>query len=684
MSRTQIGWLVSMAKTAAFSAPPAPSIRLCIGVTGHREANPAFSVNRKAIEEALCQAFDLFDGVVAEERAANPSKVVAATRMHSLLVDGLDQIAARQAKDRDWELVAPLPFGRKLNTAINAHPANVEEARFLLCGDGACSKPTQDRAATINGLVDGARLFELADRDALIEPLFLAKLSAPTDVNAAQAYSFAASERVALAAQVMIEQSDMVVGVWDGASTSFVGGTGHTIALALSMGTPVLWIDARNPRSWRILQVPEHLAALPHLPGEANQPTKELRALVESVMRPTPGKAKSVKGDHEEGLRALDSEKWRPKSQFLWHGYRRVEALFGSDRIGDRFRNLTVTYETPDAILTGSGHSQTEAARNLLQQDPHFASKISTDILKRLSWADGISSHLSDAYRGGMVLNFLFGAFAVVGGIAYLPIASSEQKWIFAGFELVLLAGILAITWVGQKRRWHRRWFETRRVAEYLRHATILLTLGVARPSGRWPRGIQTSWPEWYVRHGLRDVGLPQVTITSAYLRIALADLVLRHVTSQSAYHRQKAKRLHKTHHRLDQLSETLFTLAVVSVSLYLGLKLAGTAHVIDKEVASHFSKLFTFLGVFLPTFGGAIASIRYFGDFERFSAISEVTAEKLDVIAERGAILLAGPEELISYAQVAELAHATDDVVVSEIENWQSVFGGKSITVPV
>jgi hypothetical protein len=119
-------------------------------------------------------------------------------------------------------------------------------------------------------------------------------------------------------------------------------------------------------------------------------------------------------------------------------------------------------------------------------------------------------------------------------------------------------------------------------------------------------------------------------------------------------------------------------------VSLYLGLKFAGTTHLISKEVASHFSKLFTFLGVFLPTFGGAIASIRYFGDFERFSAISEVTAEKLDVIAERGAILLAGPEQLISYAQVAELVHATDDVVVSEIENWQSVFGGKNIAVPV
>jgi hypothetical protein len=452
----------------------------------------------------------------------------------------------------------------------------------------------------------------------------------------------------------------------------------------LSMGTPVLWIDARNPRSWRILSVPEHLATLPHITGDATHPHEDLRKLVESVLRPTPGKAKAQKGDHEEGLKALEAEKWRPKSQFWWHGYRRVEALFGSERFADRFRNLSISYESPEAAPTGNSQAQIEAARNLVQQDPDFVEKISVDILKRFVWADGISSHLSDAYRGGMVLNFLFGAFAVVGGIAYLPMASSEQKWIFAGFELVLLAGILAITWIGQKRRWHRRWFETRRVAEYLRHATILLTLGVARPSGRWPRGTQTSWPEWYARHGLRDVGLPQVTITSTYLRTALCDLVLRHAAAQSTYHRQKAKRLHKTHHRLDQLSEALFALAVLSVSLYLGLKFAGTTHLISKEVASHFSKLFTFLGVFLPTFGGAIASIRYFGDFERFSAISEVTAEKLDVIAERGAILLAGPEQLISYAQVAELVHATDDVVVSEIENWQSVFGGKNIAVPV
>jgi hypothetical protein len=85
-----------------------------------------------------------------------------------------------------------------------------------------------------------------------------------------------------------------------------------------------------------------------------------------------------------------------------------------------------------------------------------------------------------------------------------------------------------------------------------------------------------------------------------------------------------------------------------------------------------------------LPTFGGAIAGIRYFGDFERFSAISKVTSDKLDVVHIRIRQLLAIPSATIDYARVSDLAHATDDIVVSEIESWQAVFSGKHVTVPV
>ncbi len=123
---------------------------------------------------------------------------------------------------------------------------------------------------------------------------------------------------------------------------------------------------------------------------------------------------------------------------------------------------------------------------------------------------------------------------------------------------------------------------------------------------------------------------------------------------------------------------------AVASVSAYLLLKGGGAMHWIDKHIAASLSYGFTFLGVMLPTFGASIAGIRYFGDFERFSAISEVTAEKLDAVVGRIEMLLKAPDAELTYGRVSELAHAADDIVVSEIENWQAVFGGKHIAVPV
>jgi hypothetical protein len=86
----------------------------------------------------------------------------------------------------------------------------------------------------------------------------------------------------------------------------------------------------------------------------------------------------------------------------------------------------------------------------------------------------------------------------------------------------------------------------------------------------------------------------------------------------------------------------------------------------------------------FRMTFGGAIAGIRYFGDFERFSSISDVTSKKLSAIHTRMAQLMDIPESAIDYGPVAELAREVDDVVVDKIESWQAVFAGKHVAVPV
>ncbi len=650
------------------TAPPPPAARLSLGVTGHRGGNAVFAANRSRVEAVLVEIFTAIDAVTAAEPTPP-----APTRLHCLLADGVDQIAASGTLVRGWELVMPLPFGRNLNVAINATPETVADAQALIAGSDAADPATQARAAAIRELSQRAHLFELAERDAVIADLFIAKMDAPSDLAKAQTFSAHSSERVALAGRVMIEQSDIIIGVWDGASTSLIGGTGHTIAAALELGAAVVWINAHNPEDWTILRTPESLAARPT--GANDDRIEVLAGLVRAALRPPAGGLRA-------GVAAMGSEAWHPHSSRWWTGYRRIEAMFGGG--GRPFRSLRQIYQTPDRVAHGSGASVLAAASALPGADTAFAARIDGEVLRRYAWSDGISAYLSDSYRGGMIANFLLSACAVIVGIAYQPFATSGDKWMFAGVEFLMLGAILFITWLGGKRRWHGRWFETRRVAEYFRHAPILLLLGVARPPGRWPKGSDTSWPEYYARAGLRAMGLPRVAITPAYLRAALADLLDAHVVSQRDYHLGKAAKLTNVHHNLDGFSARLFQLAVVSVALYLSLKGAAALAIIPHEWPHSAAYAFTFMGVTLPTLGAAIAGMRYFGDFERFAAISEVTAEKLDAVHARLTLLLTAPDEALDYARASELAHATDDIVVSEIENWQAVFGGKHITVPV
>jgi hypothetical protein len=638
---------------------------LALGITGHRASNPSFCAHAETIAAALANLFARIASIA--EGLPGPR---GTPRLHSLLVDGTDQIAADLALARGWELVVPLPFGADLNLAINAHPATPADAAMLCRGKPAADPAVEARAAAIRAITARAHLFELADHDAEVEALWLASLAAPDDRVAARAFEALASDNVALAGRVMIERTDLVIAVWDGKIANLPGGTGHTVTTALAMGTPVLLIDPAAPESWSILARPEELAQ----PRDDAPDLARLEAIIRAAV---------VVEGWEPAM--LDREVWRPRSSRVFGLYRRIERVFGGGP--GAFGSLRVEYEAPRAIASGSGAGLIAAAAAMPGGDGQVAEKLRGEVLPMFAWADGISSRLADAYRSGMCVNFVLAALAVIIGIAFLPTGMGAIKWAFAAIELLLLVGIVALTAAGSRRGWHRRWFELRRVAEYLRHAPGLLLLGVARPTGRWPRagggGKGAEWPEYFARHALRSVGLPQVRVTRAYLRAGLEGAVLPHVSAQRAYHETKAHRLEAVHHGLDRAAETCFALAVVSVLAYLLCKLGGIAGVLPKPLAGDVSPLFTFFGVAFPTLGANLAGIRYFGDFERFGAISLVAAEKLREIEARIALLLSGAEPALTYAAAADLMHALDEAVVDEIESWQSVFGAKHLALP-
>ena len=636
---------------------------LAIAITGHRPDNSALAANEAAVTRTLSRLFDRFDEI-RRAQDTEPRSV----RLHCLLAGGIDQTSASLALDRGWSLVAPLPFGSGLNLAINAGASNAQDAAALCEGRVASDPEVEARANVIRSLMERAHIFEIADRDEEIGELFKTTLTNPGDGQSMHRFTALCSDNVALAGRVMIERSDLLVAVWDGKMTDLPGGTGHTVLKALEQGTPVLVIDPASPEDWSILTQPEELGHRGK--ADAAPDNDRLNALISSAL-----------GEGQMGMDALDKEKWRAKGPFGFGIYRRIESLFG----GRSAKSGTTksVYEAPDQIGSGSAEPMLNASAQILGPESQLQTRLRDQLVPMFAWADGVSGRLSDAYRSGMSVNFILSALAIIAGIAYLPFDLSKYKWIFASVELVLLATIISITYAGYRRAWHRRWFETRRVAEYLRFAPGILMMGVARPIGRWPRGESRDWPERYCRDALRDAGLPEAKIDRAYLRHVLQDVVLPHVRNQRAYHEAKSGQLRRVHNRIDKAAEYGFLAALVSVSIYLGLELGAVAGLLPPDWPYATAKTFTFLGVAFPTVGANLAGIRYFGDFERFSAISSVTATKLADIEERTALLLDGDEKRLTYHTASSLVRTVDDIVVEEIQSWQAVYGAKHLALP-
>ncbi len=648
--------------------PAGLPVRLAVGITGHRGGNPALAADGTHITATLAGIFAEIEAGLSAERAATPALTIHPTRLHTLLAHGVDQLAATAASALGWEIVAPLPFGRALNVAINAQPNTHTDGVALLAGGDASDPAVQARADGIRHWSDRARLFQLADRDVEIATLFEAMLASPDDAVRARHFHAAAAAQAALAGRVMVEQSDLMIGVWDNGSRDGVGGTGHTIVRALEIGTPVLLLDPARPEHWSILSSTESLAGWQTRTG---QDRERLHAVVGNALHARDGGV----------ARTLGDEAWHPRGTRASTLYRRIEALFGGEP--HPLRSLVQDYEPPERIANGSAAPLMDAASALPGADRAFAAAVAEDILPAFARADGISARLSDSYRSGMVANFILSALAVIVGVAWLPLGVDGSKWSFALAEFGLLAAILVITWLGGRRRLHARWFETRRAAEYLRHAPILLLVGVARPPSHWPRATGTAWPEYAARHALRAPGLPEMAVTRSFLRSALQGLLAPHVASQRAYHQAKAKRLETISHRLDLLAVTLFKIAVASVAIWLLMRAGAALQWLPYAWPHASSKTFAFLGIALPTLGASIAGIRYFGDFERFAAISEVTAGKLAQVEVRIGQLLAGPDAAIDYEGVSRLTHGIDGIVVGEIESWQAVFSGKPMALP-
>jgi hypothetical protein len=86
---------------------------------------------------------------------------------------------------------------------------------------------------------------------------------------------------------------------------------------------------------------------------------------------------------------------------------------------------------------------------------------------------------------------------------------------------------------------------------------------------------------------------------------------------------------------------------------------------------------LFTFVTALLPTFGAALGAIDAQGDFRTRSEQSARTAARLNFIDQALA------QEPMDFARLTDRVQKTSDIMMADLEEWQTVFRTRPLSLP-
>lgn len=650
-----------MTHPTPLEAPPRARIAFRVGVVGHRpnklpKTDAALESIRARITEVLGAVTKTVRDFSVSADAAFYADLPPVVRAVSPLAEGVDRMFASAALDLGCELCCPMPFARA-EFENDFAPGDALEGRSLETFQHLLARASENAGLTAFEL-DGSR------------------------DNEGSAY--------AVAARIVLNQSDLLVAVWDGRASSGAGGTLDTIEQALRYHVPVLWIDAEvdaaasGEAAWMFVQSWSDLNAAP---GEIRAQPRRLSAagrgeddalarVIETIVLGELAPPSSDRNIHmvaDERTRALDyfAER-RPRFNvaIVWKAFR---DLLGEGKISP-----------PDVRV----EDFVEQVRRQWPADPAdvppdskapSAATLWTNARLRAhyAWADKRANLYGDAHRSAFVTVSLLAVLAVF--LAFVPIAAGraagwEGGWILA--EFLCLMVIVGVVMGGGTRRWHLRWLEYRVLAELVRQLSILAPLGGGRPLPSRQAHLAVygdptrSWMYWQMHAIGRAVGVPDVVVDQAYVR-EHAHRLLDIAEDQLAYHKHSQKRLATIHHRLQRIALFVFGLSIVAIVVHFGFVAMG-----DESRWSATGRWLVLVSALAPTFGASLASINNQGEFARLEKRSGAMVVGLGGMREalRAMVDRLDAGETVTVAEVTDRASRMVAMMLEENADWRVV----------
>lgn len=609
-------------------ARPSPAFRL--GVVGNRDLRGAdhavltdtvkrfFAMLDQAISAAVAEAQALLDP--APYTAAPPTLFIVDS-----LAEGADQLVADAARRGGFRfhLRTPIPF-----------TGNEYKSFFTV--------DKQNSVATFDRLTG----------DPELEPIVV-ELCGEAEGGRADDY--------AAAADVLLDNCDLLLAVYDPSASGGEGGTADTVNKAVGAGLDVVGIDLRWPD--RLVLVSDGARAHDSVELTA----ESLRRRVSAVLVP-PASA---------GLRRFSSEPLLTGSAF-----KRAFCLVTS-RVYGVFWAVIPWIGSAVSRVRARGHGDAREKHPLPDRQDPRAMQIIDEVQRpyrdRRAPVDALARFYMRLYRGSFVMNFFIGALAVLFGLLSFFHHASASFWI--GAEIVAL-GMIFGNFVGARVwDWHQRALDYRFIAEYLRHMTVLAPLGrsapLVRPAAHY-RGHDPigTWMGWYVRALDRDQGMVDVVrrdvptvirLDEAFVETMRARLCETWLRGQIEYYRNLE----------DRYEGALSTFRALMVLLFIVIAAGVIAHLIHVTIPTNpdawrEGAFLTIVVVALPAFLGALHGVAVQGELEktadRAGHMSTYLAEVLDDMGQAPAGRSGGAADL------ADQAVGAARLMLAEVLDWRII----------
>jgi hypothetical protein len=607
-------------------SPPPPRIRLRVGVTGHRvppklptESEAPLRAHLDRILSTVVESARRPDRDFAGGASANDGSEFVVV---SSLAEGSDRLVAEAGLAAGYVLEAVLPFARA-EYARDFHAPESQAAFEHLLGKA-------DAVFELDG--DGG------DRS-----------------RAYEAAGF-----------VMLANTDLLIAIWDGEEAAGVGGTAQIVSRAIADGIPVIRLDPQSPGGMQISQpqagdLPAHAYGQP---ARTFQPAEDatVALAVQDILALPDEPGVSLQQYLQEVERRWNFFPWYPL--LLW-------------AFGARKPRLT-DFRLPSPLADTT--AQWQDYFSILPKDRTQRPAIEKILLPAFSAADHLAVFYSLVYRSSYVFNFLFAAISVALALSGIFVHDPNEKAGFVAAEFAIIFAILATWYYGNNLQWHRRWLDYRRLAESLRHFRILAPLGAEGPIDRPSRRGEAEgfdWVNWYAWSLRRQLPLPDRVVDKAYLAAVRDTVRSAEIAGQASYHAANARRIAKLDHRIHHTGQALFgTTAALCV---IFLIVWGIDYVADTKYLHRPWILgsFTFLTALLPTVGAALGAIYAQGDFKTVSEQSKRTAKRLAAVDK----ILA--EEPLEFARLTDRVQKTSDIMMADLEEWQTVFRTRPLSLP-